>query len=216
MKLVVDNLAAMRGGELIFENLSFSLEKGKAFLITGHNGVGKSTLLRVVCGLLPALRGTIKLTGLQLKSDDRNLSDFCHYLGDKNAMKPAMSVAENLIFWQQFMDQSGDNFVHGNTNNIKVSRALDMLGLEALKHVPFAHLSTGQRRRAAMAKLLVCFRPFWLLDEPTCGLDAKWEGQWLHIMQTHLDEGGMILAATHLPLSLNRSRSLRLERLGFS
>ncbi len=103
-----------------------------------------------------------------------------------------MSVAENLRFWQDFAGQP----------HLDVDEALDMVVLDGLQSVPFAHLSTGQRRRIGIARLLVSYRPIWILDEPTSGLDAASEKQFADLMKVHLEDGGLIIAATHIPLGL--------------
>ncbi|RWP56704.1 heme ABC exporter ATP-binding protein CcmA, partial [Mesorhizobium sp.] len=115
-------------------------------------------------------------------------------------MKTALSVAENLRFWRDF---SGADF-------LSAEEALAMVGLDGIGHLPFGYLSTGQRRRAAIAKLLVSRRPLWLLDEPTAGLDKASEERFGGLMREHLDEGGIIIAATHLPLGLEGAQELRM------
>lgn len=127
----------------------------------------------------------------------------CHYLGHLNAMKPALTVRENLIFWRDFAGGEGN-----------VDDALDTVGLGAIGHLAFGYLSTGQRRRAAVAKLMVSHRPIWLLDEPTAGMDTGSDQQFSGIMQAHLAQGGMLIAATHLPLGISGAVQLRLGQLG--
>jgi heme exporter protein A len=196
MRLVADNLAGERGGEPVFEGVSFVLEKGECLIVTGENGSGKSTLLRVVAGLLPASAGEARLEGGG--EDWSDIMSACHYLGDRNAMKPALTVAENLAFHQQFL---GNVF-------LTVEEALDEVGLPSVAALPFGYLSTGQRRRIAIAALLVSFRPVWLLDEPTAGLDLGSERRFTALMQAHLEDGGIIVAATHVPLGIERAKGL--------
>jgi heme exporter protein A len=196
MRLVADNLAGERGGEPVFDGVSFSLEKGECLIVTGENGSGKSTLLRVVAGLLPASAGEARLEGGG--EDWSDIMSACHYLGDRNAMKPALTVAENLAFHQQFL---GNVF-------LTVEEALDEVGLPSVAALPFGYLSTGQRRRIAIAALLVSFRPVWLLDEPTAGLDLGSERRFTALIQAHLEDGGIIVAATHVPLGIERAKGL--------
>lgn len=198
MQLIAENLAAERSGEIVVEEINFSLGDGDGLIITGPNGSGKSTLLRVIAGLLPAAEGDIRL---QDAGDTAGVADASHYLGHKNAMKSALSVTENLTFWQNFAGE-----VH-----LDVAEALEMVGLEATANLPFGYLSTGQRRRISICKLLVSYRPVWLLDEPTAGLDADSEAGFAELMQAHLEDGGIIVAATHLPLGLEGCAQLRLE-----
>lgn len=202
MHLTVSNLSAIRGGEIIFSDLGFELKESEALIITGHNGSGKSTLLRVVAGLLSAASGEIILAGkpdgAAVDFHERPFGEHCHYLGHENAMKPALSVTENLDFWRKLDAEP----------HLEIDEALDMVGLPALAHVPFGHLSTGQKRRIAIARLLVSWRPIWLLDEPTAGLDTRSEAQFADLMKVHLEDGGIILAATHIPLGLKNTKSL--------
>ncbi|TIP29853.1 MAG: heme ABC exporter ATP-binding protein CcmA [Mesorhizobium sp.] len=196
MRLIAENLGGERGGEAVFSGLNFALGKGQALIVTGPNGAGKSTLLRVVAGLLPVAAGRLLIEGGA--EDFPSVASACHYLGHQNAMKSALSVAENLRFWRDF---SGADF-------LSAEQALAMVGLDGIGHLPFGYLSTGQRRRAAIAKLLVSRRPLWLLDEPTAGLDKASEERFGGLMREHLDEGGMIVAATHLPLGIEGAQAL--------
>ncbi len=206
MKLIVSDLASVRGGEKIFADISFEVAQGEVLIITGHNGSGKSTLLRIVADLLPNAGGDIKLEGrpdgAPISFDEKPLREHCHYLGPENAMKPALSVEENLLFWQRMDDEP----------HLSVDEAIDMVGLGSLNHVPFGHLSTGQKRRIAIARLLVSWRPIWLLDEPTSGLDRRSEAQFADLMRVHIEDGGIVLAATHIPLGLENSGSLVMDR----
>ncbi len=196
MRLIAENLGGERGGETIFSGIGFALEKGQALIVTGPNGAGKSTLLRVVAGLLPVAAGRLLIEGGA--EDFPSVASACHYLGHQNAMKTALSVAENLRFWRDF---SGADF-------LSAEQALAMVGLDGIGHLPFGYLSTGQRRRAAIAKLLVSRRPLWLLDEPTAGLDKASEERFGGLMREHCSEGGIIIAATHLPLGIEGAQGL--------
>lgn len=198
MRLVVEKLAGERGGEEIFSGVSFSLGAGEALTVTGANGAGKSTMLRIVAGLLPAAAGTVALEGGG--EDFPDVPAGAHLLGHGNAMKPALTVAENLAFWRDFLGHP----------HLEAGEALEMVGLAEIGHLPFGYLSTGQRRRIGIARLLVSYRPVWLLDEPTAGLDKASEAQFSALMQAHLEDGGMIVAATHLPLGLD-GREMRME-----
>jgi len=196
MRLIAENLGGERGGEAVFSGIGFALDPGQALVVTGPNGSGKSTLLRIVAGLLPKAEGRLLLDGGG--EDFPSVASACHYLGHQNAMKTALSVTENLRFWRDF-NGSGDS---------SVEEALDTVGLGGIGHLPFGYLSTGQRRRAAIAKLLVSRRPLWLLDEPTAGLDKASEARFAGLMAKHCTGGGMIVAATHLPLGLDGAKEL--------
>jgi len=196
MRLIAENLGGERGGEAVFSGIGFALDDGQALVVTGPNGSGKSTLLRIIAGLLPKAEGRLLLEGGGEAFP--SIASACHYLGHQNAMKTALSVAENLRFWRNF-NGGGD---------VGAEEALETVGLGGIGHLPFGYLSTGQRRRAAIAKLLVSHRPLWLLDEPTAGLDKASEERFARLMMKHCAEGGMIVAATHLPLGLERAQAL--------
>lgn len=198
MRLVAEELAGERGGEAIFSGVSFALDAGEVLVVTGPNGVGKSTLLRVMAGLLPVAAGTVRLEG---GGDDwPTVAAACHYLGHQNAMKTALSVRENLEFWQGF----------NGAARLGVLDALEAVGLEAISHLPFGYLSTGQKRRVAIARLLVSHRPVWLMDEPTAGLDRASEARVARLIEGHCGEGGIVVAATHLPLGVAGAKGLRM------
>lgn len=198
MRLVVEGLAGERGGEEIFSGVAFSLATGQALTVTGPNGAGKSTMLRVVAGLLPVAAGSVSLEGGGEAFPDAQAGS--HLLGHGNAMKPALTVTENLAFWRG----------HLGHEHMEVGEALEVVGLAGIGHLPFGYLSTGQRRRIGIARLLVSYRPVWLLDEPTAGLDRASEAQFTALMKAHLEDGGIVVAATHLPLGLE-GRELRME-----
>jgi len=200
MRLAVQDLNGRRGGDTIFAGVSFTLEAGEALLVTGPNGAGKSTLLRIVAGLLPAAEGSIAFESAA--GDWPDVMAASHYLGHRNGMKTVMTDEENLAFWRDFLGPGRRG----------LDEALEMVGLEAIGHLPFGYLSTGQRRRAALARLLVSDRPVWLLDEPTSGLDAASITRFSGIMRRHLEDGGIIVAATHVPLGLESAAELRMGK----
>lgn len=197
MRLIAEGLAASRGGERIFSEVDFVLAQGEALTVTGPNGSGKSTLLRVVAGLLAPAAGSVRLEG----GPAGGIGAAAHYFGHANAMKAAMSVAENLAFWQGFLGEP----------DLSAADALDAFGLADLSHLPYTDLSAGQKRRAAAARLLVSRRPVWLLDEPTASLDAASEAVFVGLMRRHVAAGGILMAATHLPLGLEGARQLRMS-----
>jgi heme exporter protein A len=198
MRLIAENLSGERGGEAVFADIGFTLADGEALVVTGPNGSGKSTLLRVIAGLLPHTVGRITVEGGGEAFS--TVAAACHYLGHQNAMKAALTVNENLAFWRDF---SGDG-------KLGITEALEEVGLGGLGHLPFGYLSTGQKRRAAIAKLLISHRPVWLLDEPTAGLDKASDARFAALMQDHCAAGGIIIAATHLPLGLEGVKTLEM------
>lgn len=203
MLLTAENLSARRGEDLIFMNVSFKLTSGEALVLTGPNGSGKSTLLRVVAGLLRPETGTIKIAGEEVMAGTAAF-EAAHYLGHKNAMKQELTVHENLQFWKSFLG----NFNQGES--LEIDEAADMVGLAGITHLPFGYLSAGQQRRFAMAKLLIAWRPLWILDEPTAALDASADVMFTGLVETHLAKGGIVIAATHQPLGLEGAQELRM------
>ncbi|OWV67068.1 cytochrome C biogenesis protein [Rhizobium sp. R339] len=199
MHLTAENLAARRGEDLIFVNVSFHLAAGEALVLTGKNGSGKSTLLRVAAGLLRPEMGTVILHDEE-SPQGRRPGEVSHYLGHRNAMKNELTVAENLDFWRSFLGNAG----------LATEDAAEAVGLSGITHLPFAYLSAGQQRRFAFAKLLVAHRPVWILDEPTAALDASADRLFAGLIEAHLARGGIVLAATHQPLGLKNARELKM------
>lgn len=203
MHLTAENLAARRGEDLIFVNISFHLAAGEALVLTGRNGSGKSTLLRVVAGLLRPEKGTVTFRD-EGSPQDRHPGEASHYLGHRNAMKNELTVVENLDFWRSFLGNP-------ETPGLPIEDAADAVGLSGITHLPFGYLSAGQQRRFAFAKLLVAHRPIWILDEPTAALDASADRLLAGLIETHLAEGGIVLAATHQPLGLTNVQELKMR-----
>ncbi|MEM9331526.1 MAG: heme ABC exporter ATP-binding protein CcmA [Pseudomonadota bacterium] len=200
MKLIVENLALSRGGQQIVSGISFELTAGEALVVTGENGSGKSTTLRGVAGLLPLDHGQVCLFDETGKQFEEPVREYCHYLGHKNALKQNLTVRENLTFWQDFM---GDTL-------LSVEEALEEVNLSHTIDLPSNYLSTGQKRRVAIAKLLVSDRPIWILDEPTSGLDAQSVDMFSHHIKAFCEDGGILIVATHLPLGLKDTKTLKI------
>jgi len=202
MRLIAENLSAKRGESFIFQGLSFEVAERSALVITGPNGSGKSTLLRVVAGLLTAETGQVRIT--DTTASQARAFEACHYLGHRNAMKRELTVRENLEFWQRYLG----NFENGS--GISVEEAAEKVGLAGITHLPFGYLSAGQQRRMAIAKLLVTWRPVWLLDEPTAALDVSADDMFAGLVTAHLNSGGIVIAATHQPLGLASFSELKM------
>ncbi|HBF30652.1 heme ABC exporter ATP-binding protein CcmA [Rhizobium sp.] len=207
MRLKAENLSAKRGEDLLFRDISFGLTSGDALVLTGRNGSGKSTLLRVIAGFIRPERGST--TFESVSGESRTVREASHYLGHRNGMKAELSVRENLDFWKEFL---GD-FEGGH--GLDVDEAADRIGLSSITHLPYGYLSAGQQRRFAMARLLVAYRPVWILDEPTAALDAKAEAMFSKMIGKHLSDGGMVLAATHQPLGLEGVQQLEMRGFEF-
>lgn len=200
MRLTAIDLACHRGGRDVFSGVSFALGAGEALTVTGRNGAGKSSLLRLVAGLVRQTGGRLQLEG---GDPELSIAEQAHYLGHQDAVKPSLSVGENLEFWAAFF----------GAGSIKVHDALETMGLGGISALPAAYLSAGQRRRLSIARLISVKRPIWLLDEPTSTLDAAAQERLADLMRSHLAEDGLILAATHTSLGLAGVQELRLGDL---
>ena len=198
MRLSAVDLACHRGGRDVFAALSFAVASGEVLAVTGRNGAGKSSLLRTIVGLVRIAHGGLTLEG---GDPELTIAEQAHYLGHQDALKPALSVAENLKFWAEFL----------GAGPADTASTLVAVGLAEIADLPAAYLSAGQRRRLSIARLLAVKRPIWLLDEPTSTLDAASQDRLAGLMRAHLTEGGMILAATHGALGLPASRELQLD-----
>ncbi len=198
MRLSAVDLACHRGGRDVFAGLSFAVASGEVLTVTGRNGAGKSSLLRTIVGLVRLAQGKLSLEG---GDPELTIAEQAHYLGHQDALKPSLTVAENLRFWAGFL----------GTQVANIHPALTAVGLDELADLPAAYLSAGQRRRLSIARLLAVKRPIWLLDEPTSTLDASAQERLAGLMQAHLAEGGLIMAATHSAIGLETARELRLD-----
>lgn len=195
--LIVKELAVMRGTRLIFSGLSFELQAGATLLLTGPNGVGKTTLLRTLAGFLPPMAGSITVNGL---GKEDTVSENCHFLGHLNGVKPSLTVAENLYFFTDFLGGEASS----------ADSASELLGLSALSDIPAAYLSAGQKRRLGLARLLCAKRPVWLMDEPAVSLDKASHAVLARMAADHVASGGMLIASTHTDLGLGNASELNL------
>jgi len=202
LHLTVDNLRCDRGGRRIFDNVSFVLSPGEALVVTGRNGAGKSTLLAILSGQLRQSGGKIEVSGVS----ERTLPECLHLIGHREALKAAMTARENLDFARDLL---GDP-------RMGAPEALDRVGLAHAADAPVAYLSAGQKRRVALARLMVAHRPLWLLDEPTSALDIASQQILFELLNEHTRSGGLVIAATHQELPLDNVRELRIERPAFT
>lgn len=195
--LTAENLAVLRGERVVFAGLSFTLAPGEALLLVGANGAGKSTLLRLLAGLLAPAEGRLLWDGADALADRAAHAARLRYLSHQDALKPALTARENLAFFARLWGGDAES-------------ALAALALAPLAELPARVLSSGQKRRLALARLALAPAALWLLDEPTVGLDAASVERLGLLLAGHRAAGGMVLAATHLPLPLPGARELRL------
>ena len=179
MTLTVTDLAIARGGVPVLEGLGFALAPGRALILRGPNGIGKTTLLRTVAGLQPPLAGRIE-----------GAEETIAYAGHADGIKPPLTVVENLAFWARVFG-TGD-----------IAPALTAFALTDLTDRQAGNLSAGQKRRLGLARMLVTGRPIWALDEPTVSLDRASVAMFADAVRAHLGQGGSALIATHIDLGL--------------
>jgi heme exporter protein A len=197
MRLFGHELTCIRGGREVFTGLGFEVAAGAALVVTGRNGAGKSSLLRMIAGLVRVAAGRL---ALEDGTAELTIAEQAHYLGHQDALKPSLTVLENLHFWARYLGapENGER------------EALATVGLEMLAALPAAYLSAGQRRRLSLARLVAVRRPIWLLDEPTSALDVAGQARLAELMRAHLAGGGLIVAATHGPIGLEGAAELRI------
>jgi len=201
--LSVSGLAVIRGERQLFRGLRFALAPGEAMLLHGPNGSGKSSLLRLLAGFLLPAAGSIHWDGADALAEPDSLRAAALYLGHQDAVKPQLPAEENLLFQARIGGDAGDAVK-------RVGAALAAVGLERQRRLPGRYLSAGQKRRLALARLLLSDSRLWLLDEPTNALDAaaiQWLGQ---ALARHRAAGGSVLLASHVPVPLIAPRILHL------
>jgi heme exporter protein A len=187
--LAADDVAVFRGERLVFRDLSLVVAPGGALVLAGPNGSGKSTLLRLLAGLIRPAAGRLLWDGADALSDLARHGRRVAYLGHQDAVKPGLTAAENLRF-------------AGRVSGRSIADALGAVDLEALADLPARMLSAGQKRRLALSRLILTVAPLWLLDEPTLGLDTASIDRFGSLLEQHRASGGMVVAATHVPLPL--------------
>jgi len=202
-RFAAHELSCRRGGRRVFDGLSFSLGTGQALILRGANGTGKSSLLRVLAGLLEAASGALTWEGASLQDDPDAHRQRLHYLGHADPIKPVLTVTENLMFWAE-LGEAGPG-------PDRLNHALETFDLVHLRDLPARFLSAGQKRRLNLARLLAAERPLWLLDEPTTALDQASSAQVAQAIEAHCMAGGMVIASTHLELGLKSAETLSLD-----
>ena len=206
MSLEVKNLQCIRGDRELFNHLSFQLEKHQLMMLEGKNGSGKTTLLRALCGLYLPEQGEILWEGIATKKQDEFFRRELLYLGHHNSIKADLTVIENLRF-NTLLSGSG-------ATEEELMKALDTIGLFAFEECPSSQLSQGQKRRVALARLLVNDATLWILDEPFVALDVAAVELLQSIIARHVENGGMVILTTHqeVPLTSGKIKRLSLSK----
>lgn len=202
--LAAEGLGCRRGERLVFSGLSFRLEPGGALVLTGRNGSGKSSLLRLVAGLLAPAEGRILWGGSPIAADLFGHRSRLHYVGHQDGLKPVMTPREMLAFWAALRG--------GRPRHLSAfDKALAAFALLEIADWPCRWLSAGQRRRVALARLLTMPAPLWLLDEPASALDQDGQSRLEEAIAAHRAGGGMVILATHVPIALEAAAILALD-----
>ena len=200
MTFVGENLACIRGERPVFAGVSYEIAPGGALVLRGPNGAGKSSLLRIAATLLKPAEGRLLWHGQPAADEIEAYRGALEYVGHLDAVKPVLTVAENVAFWTHLRGP-GD-----------VAAALERFGVAHLADVPAGMLSAGQRKRTALARLLTSATRLWLLDEPTVSLDTDGVAAQEAAIAAHRDGGGMVMLATHIDLDLPHAAVLQLGR----
>lgn len=201
MTLIADNLRCIRQDRVIFKGLNFSLLPAQGLWVKGKNGAGKSSLLRMIAGLLKPAKGTITWKEIDTREDPENFRKDFRYIAHQDALKPVLTVKENIQFWSEY---------HGGN---RVDEALERFELKHIQDTPAQILSAGQKKRTNLARLVASPAPLWILDEPLSSLDVHYIDLFIDLLKDHLDNGGMTLLATHQPIELDRLSVFNLDGL---
>ena len=196
-----DDLDCIRGERRVLSGLNFQISDGEILVLTGKNGTGKSTLLRLMSGLLRPHGGQLLWDGENINEDPSEHNDRMTYVGHAEAVKPALSVQENVEFWRSIRTSPGHTSID----------ALDAVGIGHLANIPARYLSAGQKRRVALTRALTSGATLWLLDEPTTALDVDASAAFGTCIETHRKAGGMAVISTHTDLGLKDVRNLNLS-----
>ena len=201
--LEINKLSCTRGDRNLFRDLSFSVASGTLLHVRGHNGSGKTTLLRTLCGLFLPDHGEIRWDGENIRSLQEDYRKHLLYLGHHNALKDDLTRIENLLINAHM---GGDRF-----RTEQCWQALDEIGLRGYEDLPVKALSQGQKRRVALARLLLSKAILWVLDEPFTALDVKAVEQLQKIISAHVANDGIVLLTTHQEVALTAGDSESLE-----
>lgn len=202
-QLQIEQLACQRGGKILFKHLDLTIQSGDFVQIEGHNGMGKTSLLRILVGLAQPLEGKVRWNGVEITKQRENYHGDLLYLGHQAGIKPELSPWENLRFYQQISASQA--------NDEMLWQALQTLGLLGLEDIPAGQLSAGQQRRIALARLWLSKVPLWVLDEPFTAIDKKGISVLTALFEQHIQQGGIVVLTSHQEVMSQYLRQVRLE-----
>lgn len=195
-----ENIRCVRGERLVLDGAGFRLADGGALILKGANGAGKSTLLRLMAGLMRPVSGRILWDDAEIADDAAGHNQRMVYIGHADAIKPLLSVYENVAFWAELSGHAGTT----------PEAAMQTFAIDHLQELPARYLSAGQRRRVGLCRMLTQGAQLWLLDEPTTALDQATTDVLTHVIEKHRQNGGMVAISTHGEMGLGNSQTLTL------
>ncbi|HDR1022243.1 TPA: cytochrome c biogenesis heme-transporting ATPase CcmA [Pasteurella multocida] len=206
-QLTISQLACQRGDKTLFANLDLTIQSGEFVQIEGHNGIGKTSLLRIVVGLAQALSGEVCWNGINILKQRENYHYDLLYLGHHSGVKPELTAWENLKFYQRISAcEQGDDVLW---------QVLETVGLLGREDIPAAQLSAGQQRRIALTRLWLSKAPLWILDEPFTAIDKKGVQVLTALFEQHVQKGGIVIFTSHQDVQSTMLRKVRLENYKF-
>ena len=205
MILNIDSIILRRNKKVLFSNLSLNLPESQILILKGSNGVGKSSLLEAICGLVEIDKGKIFLTKKKLNTHYSFTSDYFFYLGHENCLKDNLTVIENLLIWS--------NLSNLNLRKDEIFDKLSYFSISFLSDYPLYKLSQGQKRKVALTKLLFSKKPIWVLDEPINGLDQTSIIRFSELLKSHRRNGGSALITSHIDINVKPILKINLDRL---
>ena len=203
-QLIIENLACQRGDKVLFHHLNLQIQTGDFVQIEGHNGIGKTSLLRIVAGLAIPLEGKVRWNSEEIFKQREVFNYDLLYLGHQSGIKPELNAWENLCFYQQIS--------HCHQGDEILWNVLQTVGLLGREDIPAAQLSAGQQKRIALARLWLSEAPLWILDEPFNAIDKKGVAVLTALFEQHAQRGGIVILTSHQEVPSAQLKKINLEQ----